>query len=125
MNKYKILHTSQSGFRKNHSCNTALINLLDKWLKNIDKGEITGAVFFDLRKPFDAADHHLLLKKVAAYKFSENSLSWIRHILQTENNASLKKLKGRPYKLSNPVFLEDRFSAQFSFCYLYTTCLYS
>ena len=24
MNKYKILHTSQSGFHKNHSCNTAL-----------------------------------------------------------------------------------------------------
>ena len=36
---YGILHKSQSGFRKHHSCNTALIKLLDTWLKSIDKGE--------------------------------------------------------------------------------------
>ena len=46
---------------KNHSCNTALLGLLDKWLKNIEKGELTGAVFFDLRKAFDAVDHKILL----------------------------------------------------------------
>ena len=78
LNKYKILHTSQSGFRKNHSCNTALINLIDRWLKNIDKGEINGAVFFDLRKAFDVVDHNLLIRKLAAYKFSEKSLRWIK-----------------------------------------------
>ena len=33
LKKYDILHKSQSGFRKNHSCNTALLGLLDKWLK--------------------------------------------------------------------------------------------
>ena len=33
LNKCDILHKSQSGFRKNHSCNTALISLLDKFLK--------------------------------------------------------------------------------------------
>ena len=72
MNKYKILHISQSGFRKNHSCNTALINLLDKWLKTMDKGEIIGTVGFDLRKAFDVVDHDLLIKKLASCKFSES-----------------------------------------------------
>ena len=91
MNKYKILHASQSGFRKNRSCNTALINLLDKCLKSIDKGEIIGAVFFDLRKAFDVVDHDLLLKKLNAYKISEKSLRWLKHILQSENSVSLKK----------------------------------
>ena len=28
LNKYQVLHKSQSGFRKHHSCNTALINLV-------------------------------------------------------------------------------------------------
>ena len=37
LNKYQLLHRSQSGFRKHHSCNTALLNLVDKWLSAIDK----------------------------------------------------------------------------------------
>ena len=81
LNKYNLLHKSQSGFRKHHSCNTALINLLDKWLKSIDEGELVGAIFFDLRKAFDVVDHELLLKKLAAYQFSLNSLSWIKSFL--------------------------------------------
>ena len=36
LNKYSLLHKSQSGFRKHHSCNTALINLIDRWLNSID-----------------------------------------------------------------------------------------
>ena len=51
LNKYDILHKSQSGFLKHHSCNTALIKLVDTWLKSIDKGEVIGAIFFDLKRP--------------------------------------------------------------------------
>ena len=53
LNRYYLLHKSQSGFQKHHSCNTALINLIGKWLKGINKGELVGAMFFDLRKAFD------------------------------------------------------------------------
>ena len=81
LNKYSILHKSQSGFRKGHSCNTALINLVDKWFKSIDNGEIVGAVFFDLKKAFDVVDHELLLDKLSQYKFNVTSLSWIRSYL--------------------------------------------
>ena len=76
-----MLHKSQSGFRKHHSCNTALINLIDRWLNSIDKGDIIGAVFFDLRKAFDVVDHDLLLQKLAAYKFSTASQNWIQSYL--------------------------------------------
>ena len=81
LNKYSLLHKSQSGFRKHHSCNTALIHLTDRWLNCIDKGDIIGAVFFDLRKAFDVVDHKLLLQKLAAYKFNTTSQSWIRSYL--------------------------------------------
>ena len=81
LNKYNLLHKSQSGFRKHHSCNTALINLLDKWLKSIDEGKLVGAIFYDLRKAFDVVDHELLLRKLAAYQFSLNSLNWIKSYL--------------------------------------------
>ena len=69
LNKYDLLHKSQSGFRKHHSCNTSLLNLLDKWLKSIDKGELVGAIFFDLRKAFDVVDHELLLKSCQFINF--------------------------------------------------------
>ena len=81
MNKYSLLHKSQSRFRRHHSCNTALINLIDRWLNSIEKGDIIGAVFFDLRKAFDVADHDLLLEKLAAYKFSTTLQNWIRSYL--------------------------------------------
>ena len=48
LNKYRLLHKAQSGFRQRHSWSTALINLVDKCLKCIDRGEIVGALFFDL-----------------------------------------------------------------------------
>ena len=47
--KYDLLHKCQSGFRKNHSCNTFLINLFDKWLKQFEKGNIIRAIFLYLR----------------------------------------------------------------------------
>ena len=50
---------SQSGFRKKHSCNTVLLSLLDKWLKNVYEEEITGAIFLDTRKAFDVVDHFI------------------------------------------------------------------
>ena len=69
------------GFRKHHSCNTALVNLIDKWLKSISEGELVGAILFDLRKAFDAVDHEPLLHKLLVYQFSSNSLNWIKSYL--------------------------------------------
>ena len=91
MNKYSILHKSQSGFRQKYSCNTALIKLMNKWLKSIDNGEIVGAVFFDLRKAFDVVDHDLLIQKLSAYKFNANSLCWIKSYLSEIKQCIIQK----------------------------------
>ena len=56
-------------------------NLVDKRLKSIDRGEIVGAIFFDLKKAFDVVDHKILLRKPLCYKLDLSSISWIRSYL--------------------------------------------
>ena len=59
LNKYKLLRENQLGFRQKHSCQTALVKLVDDWTKCIDKGEMIGALFIDFRKAFDLVDHNI------------------------------------------------------------------
>ena len=62
-----LIHESQSGFRPKHSCQTALIKLIDQWKECIDKGDIVGTLFIDFRKAFDVVDHNILLRKLQIF----------------------------------------------------------
>ena len=66
-----LLHPSQSGFRKKHSCQTALTSLVEQWLSNINNDEFNGVIFVDFKKAFDVNDHNLLLRKLALYGMSD------------------------------------------------------
>ena len=81
LNKYKLLHDAQSGFRKHHSCQTALLKLTNEWLEHIDKGNIVGALFFDLKKAFDVVDHDIFLQKLAVYGIKGKDLRWFESYL--------------------------------------------
>ena len=87
LNTYKLIHESQSGFRQKHSCQTALIKLIDQWMSSIDKGDLVGSLFIDFRKAFDVVDHEILMKKLALYKLSETSLTWFKSYLSQRKQA--------------------------------------
>ena len=74
MNKYNIIHESQSGFRRKHSFQTALVKLIDQWMAGNDKGDTNGSMFIDFRKAFDLVDRKILIQKLAAYRFNRSSL---------------------------------------------------
>ena len=59
-----VLSEHQSGFRKRHSTQTAVTYLTDFILECMDKQELMGAVFIDLKKAFDLVDHKCLLHKL-------------------------------------------------------------
>ena len=82
-----LIHESQSGFRPKHSCQTALIKLIDQWKECIDKGDIVGTLFIDFRKTFDVVDHNILLRKLQIYKFSPNAIRWFQSYLEYRQQA--------------------------------------
>ena len=43
-----LITKCQSELRPKHSCETALNKLIDRWLKHIDEGKLTGVLFIDL-----------------------------------------------------------------------------
>ena len=83
LNKYKLIHPNQSGFRQKHSCQTALVKLIDQWLTCIDNGDLVGTVFLDFRKAFDLVDHSLLIKKLSLYKCKHTTLNLLSSYLNT------------------------------------------
>ena len=70
-----------TGFRKKNRTQKALLVMTEK-LKTLSNKKLKdGALFMDLSKEFDTLDHSLLLTKLSAYGFDNNSLSFVRSYL--------------------------------------------
>ena len=67
-----------TGFRKNHSTQHCLVNMLEKWKNTLDKGGFVCAIFMDLSKAFDTMNHDLLIAKLGAYGFQEDALVFMK-----------------------------------------------
>ena len=71
-----LLHSSQHGFRKKRSTQTALIKVVDEWSSNINNGQVTAALFLDLAKAFDTVKHSILVRKLQALGVTGLDLDW-------------------------------------------------
>ena len=91
LNKHNLINKNQSGFRAKHSCQTALIKLIDKWMECIDKGDIVGTLFLDFRKAFDLVDHKILMDKLSLCHFSPSALRWFDSYLDGRHQAILSE----------------------------------
>ena len=60
------------GFRKGHSTQHALLNLLKNWQKTLDKSGVIGTV---LSKAYDCLPHDLLIAKLSPYGFEDSATS--------------------------------------------------
>ena len=74
LSENNILYNFQSGFRPNHSTCLCLSHLADKILKRFDEGLLTGMILIDLQKAFDTINHEVLLQRLKAIRFSEQSI---------------------------------------------------
>ena len=77
----KKLAENQSGNRKLHSTETALLCVMDDLLQAIDDKKISALVLLDMSKAFDSIRHDILLQKLQALGVSSLSLHWFHSYL--------------------------------------------
>ena len=96
LTSHKLLHSAQSGFRPNHSCETALLQMINKFLEAINNSQIIGMVMVDFRKAFDLVDQTLLLKKLRHYKLSDKTINWFSsYLLDRKQKVVINNIESR------------------------------
>lgn len=64
LEKYNIHDRFQSGFRKLHSTETALLKVTNDIMMSADSGEYTVLVLLDLTSAFDTVNHTILINRL-------------------------------------------------------------
>ena len=78
---FDLIYKYQFGFRKNHSTELALIEMVDQIKMSLDSGKITCGIFVDLSKAFDTVNHDILIGKLDHYGISGKALKLIKSYL--------------------------------------------
>lgn len=80
-NNNKLFMGYQSGFRQNHSCETAVQLTINKWQLSIDENKFVVAVFLDFKRAFETIDRQILLDKLNYYGIKGNVHKWFQQYL--------------------------------------------
>ena len=104
ISSHDLVFTAQSGFRPQHSCETALDKLLNTWYQNIEDGFLNGLVLIDFRKTFDMINLDLLLEKLKLYHFDTLLLKWMdSHLKERSHCVKVKDSLSSPTPISHGV----------------------
>lgn len=76
-----IIPPFQSGFRKGHGTETALIAVTDDLITASDAGLSSALILLDFSRAFDCLNPEMLIAKLSYYGFSNETCKWFRTFL--------------------------------------------
>ena len=80
---YYLLPESQSAYWENHSCETALIKLVNNALWSMERKKVTALITIDLLATFDMVDHDILISVLQTKLGVKNkALDWYKSYLK-------------------------------------------
>ena len=81
LEKNNLISDHQSGFRKKHSCTTAILKLTEDLHKSISNGKCVILVLLDFSNAFGSVDHDRLLQVLKSVGVRGDSMNWFRSFL--------------------------------------------
>lgn len=124
----QIIPEFQSGFRPQHSCLTALLNITDDVLSSADEGKITALVLLDFSKAFDTLDHEILIAILHFIGLDHSAVLLIQNYLigrkqrvmiNNKSSSTVEVLSGVPQGSILGPLLYTIYTSKFSDCIMY------
>ena len=79
---------AQYGFRKQHSTQHAILDIINEIQNNMDKKMYSCGIFIDLKKAFDSVDHDILLGKLYHYGVRGVINNWFSSYLKCRSQTT-------------------------------------
>lgn len=99
LNHHSILTDAQSGSRKQLSCITVLLNIIDAILRDTDQGLLTILVLFEFSRAFDYFNNDLLFTVPKYIGFCEYA-KWLRsYLMNRQQNVTSDSLVSKSLAL--------------------------
>ena len=86
--QHNLLYPSQYGFRKGHSTQHAILDIINDIQANMNQRLLSCGVFIDLKKAFDTVDHKILLNKLNHYGFRGIINDWFSSYLNNRTQTT-------------------------------------
>uniref|UniRef100_A0A8C6P1U2 Reverse transcriptase domain-containing protein n=1 Tax=Nothobranchius furzeri TaxID=105023 RepID=A0A8C6P1U2_NOTFU len=105
LDEHNIYDSFQSGVRRAHSTETALLRVSNDLLTHSDAGDCSVLVLLDLTAAFDSVDHHLLLERLRDWVgLSGSALEWFSSYLSERSfSVAVSKFRSSTTSLSHGV----------------------
>ena len=73
----RLLHPNHHGGRPGHNTATALVQMVDQWAEEVERGKIVGLMMTDQSSAYDMVSFSIMKSKLALFGLSGRALEWV------------------------------------------------